>query len=235
MTCVFHVERAFSAFHVEHAARIPVDHVRDGLRELGFGEPQVERMTPILSALASLVLDWSARVNLTGHRTPTAVVDQLVLDAVSVSRLLPDPCPTFVDLGSGAGFPGLPVAIVRPGTAVSLVESRAKRHHFHRAAIRHLALQNVSSLLGRSEDLRPQLHAAGAAFGVGPALEALDLLCQWVEPGGILLASRRADERSRIETAEFEADPAYYRGTHGVQRPVWIGRRRPCVEAPPAM
>ena len=85
-----------------------------------------------LLQLAELLASWAPRMNLTGHRSADGIVRRLVLDAVALEPLLPA-ASRVADLGSGAGFPGLPLAVLREDTAFVLVESRERRHHFQRA------------------------------------------------------------------------------------------------------
>jgi len=119
-----------------------------------------------LLELAQLLGQWSKRINLTGHRTASEIVRKLILDAAAVTAQLPE-IASLADIGSGAGFPGFPVAILRADCRVTLVESRERRHHFQRQVIRQLGLDNVRAELGRAEVLEPSLHAAAIAQAVG--------------------------------------------------------------------
>jgi 16S rRNA (guanine527-N7)-methyltransferase len=112
-------------------------------------------------------------------------VARLILDAVALSARLPE-VPSLVDLGSGAGFPGLPIAVLHPGCSLLLVEAREKRHHFQRAALRELGLANVEAVLGRAERLAPRPRAAVIAQAVAEPSKALEWMLPWAEPGGWL-------------------------------------------------
>ena len=81
----------------------------------------------------SLLQRWNRRMNLTGIRDPAEVARRHFGEAAFVHRELPAAA-TVVDAGSGAGFPGLPVAILRPGTSVTLVESKRRKAAFLREA-----------------------------------------------------------------------------------------------------
>lgn len=104
-------------------------------RELS--EPMVER----LARYAELVALWNARVNLTGARTPEALVDVLFADALVLSdpELIP-PDTRLIDVGAGAGAPALPLAILRPDLRVTLLEPLRKRVAFIRNVIGTLDL-----------------------------------------------------------------------------------------------
>ena len=138
-----------------------------------------------LLELSQLLGQWSKRINLTGHRTVPEIVRRLILDAAALCAQLPE-IASLADIGSGAGFPGLPVAILRADCRVTLVESRERRHHFQRHVIRQLGLDNVRAELGRAEALEPSIHAAAIAQAVARPADALPLLLPWVGIGGLL-------------------------------------------------
>lgn len=137
-------------------------------------------------ALVELLNQWAAQINLTGHRSAEGIVRRLVLEAAALDRCLPA-VPDLVDLGSGAGFPGLPLAILQPERRITLVESRLRRHHFQRAALRDLELRNVEALLGRAEVLAPQPHTAVIAQAVARPGRVLPLMRPWVSANGWIL------------------------------------------------
>lgn len=199
------------------------DLLEQGLGELGHPPPHatIER----LWALVELLDRWAPRIQLTGHRSREAIVGRLVLDAAALERVLPSG-EDLVDLGSGAGFPGLPLAILRPGRAVRLVESRERRIHFQRAAIRALGLDAVSSLHGRAEDLEPQPGAIAVAQAVSSPSLALHLMLRWARPGG-WLAVPGGEVAPRIEAPDeiVESRVVGYRvPCGGPERTLWLGR-----------
>jgi 16S rRNA (guanine527-N7)-methyltransferase len=98
----------------------PRQLVRRGLEELDLTRTELEPLSRVLGQLAELLARWSARMNLTAHGDAEAVVRRLILDAVALDRQLPD-VSSMVDLGSGAGFPGLPIALLHPERKVTLV------------------------------------------------------------------------------------------------------------------
>ena len=155
-----------------------------GLAELGF-EVSAQQVASLLE-LAQLLERWSGRINLSGHRDARAIVRRLILDGAALCSALPS-LESLADIGSGAGFPGLPVAILREGCEVTLVESRERRHHFQREAIRRLGLRHVRAVLGRAERLEPVPHSAAIAQAVARPAAALPLIYPWVEVGGLLL------------------------------------------------
>jgi 16S rRNA (guanine527-N7)-methyltransferase len=183
--------------------------------------PTLER----LAGLAQLLERWGARINLTGHRTAEGIVRRLVLDAVALSDSLPG-CASLNDLGSGAGFPGLPIAVLRPSVEVLLVESRARRQHFQRAAIRELELSAVSTLRGRIEEAQPRAAEIVIAQAVARPERVVEWMLPWATPHGLLVIPGGAtaprivpDSRiSDVEVVEYRVPLG------GPQRTLWLGR-----------
>ena len=165
-------------------SRTALELLADGFAELG-SQVDARQMASLLE-LARLLERWSGAINLSGHRDARAIVRRLILDAAALCAALPS-FDSLADIGSGAGFPGLPIAILREGCEVTLVESREKRHHFQREAIRRLGLPHVRAILGRAERLEPVPHRAAIAQAVARPAAALPLIYPWVEVGGLLL------------------------------------------------
>lgn len=143
-----------------------------------------------LAQYASLVLEWSARINLTGARTPEALADEHLADALALLRHLPAKPFSFVDVGSGAGLPGLVIALLRADATGRLLEPVGKKHAFLAHAIRTLGLTGRIST--RAERLEDHLRAGGrAAYDVAvsravwPAAEWLERGLPLVKPGGL--------------------------------------------------
>ncbi len=92
-----------------------------------------------LSVYLDLLVKWNARTNLTAIRDPEEIVLRHFGESLFAARNLP-PCSTLLDLGSGAGFPGLPIQLVRPELRVTLAESQNKKAAFLREVVRTLGL-----------------------------------------------------------------------------------------------
>ncbi|HYB13357.1 MAG TPA: RsmG family class I SAM-dependent methyltransferase [Myxococcota bacterium] len=180
-----------------------------------------------LAALAILVERWSQRMNLTGHRTGEQVVRHLILDAAALDAALPQSIESLVDLGSGLGFPGLPLAILHPERKLLLVESRERRHHFQRLAIRELGLENVEARRGRAESLSPTPHDAGVAQAVARPRAAALLLLPWVRPDGWLIipGGSRGPVIGPLPGVESERILHYQVPLGGPRRSIWLGRK----------
>ena len=196
-----------------------------GLTELGI-EASASQVRAF-SRLTRLLVAWAGRINLTAHRQPEAIVRRLVLDAAALGQLLPD-FSSLADLGSGAGFPGLPIAILRPEARVILVESRERRHHFQRMIRRDLGLTNVSLLRGRIEDLPPDPCDCVVAQAVAPPDQVLEWMMPWVAAGGaaVIPSGDRPPHLGPHPAIEGSRVLRYRVPLNGPERTLWLGRRR---------
>lgn len=98
-----------------------------------------EALLQSLSVYLDLLLRWNARMNLTAIRDPAEIVRRHFGESLFVARHLPE-CQTLLDLGSGAGFPGIPIQLARLHLEVTLGEAQSKKASFLQEAVRTLAL-----------------------------------------------------------------------------------------------
>lgn len=116
--------------------------------------PPPKNMMPRLSQYLDLLLRWNARTNLTAIREPEEIVRRHFGESLFAGEHLGTPLPDMLlDLGSGAGFPGLPIALLRPEVSVTLAESQGKKASFLREAVRTLELPNVEVWAARAESM----------------------------------------------------------------------------------
>lgn len=88
-----------------------------------------------------LLLKWNGRMNLTAVRRPEEIIRRHLAESVFAARQLPEKVKTLLDFGSGAGLPGIPIAICRPEIGVTLAESQGKKAAFLREAVRSLGMK----------------------------------------------------------------------------------------------
>ncbi|HEX7719906.1 MAG TPA: 16S rRNA (guanine(527)-N(7))-methyltransferase RsmG [Woeseiaceae bacterium] len=130
---------------------------------------------------------WGTRSNLTAIREPAAMVAGHVLDSLAVRPYINGR--RLIDVGTGAGFPGLPLAIAEPGLAVELLDASAKKIAFVRHIIRELGLGNAHAVQARAENYAPSERfdtVVVRALGAIPNL--LDIAGHLVGDRGALLA-----------------------------------------------
>ncbi len=144
-----------------------------------------------IGAYLSELDHWRRRINLTGNLSAGELVDHALESLLAADVIAHGE--RIVDVGSGAGFPGLPLSIARPDLQVTLVEPRAKKCAFLRHVARMLKLSNVSVFEGRVEEV------GGQTFGVATT-RALGGIAGWLAgspvlaTGGTLLAWTTAPE-----------------------------------------
>jgi len=164
------------------------------------------QLTPAqLSALkvySSELLRWAQRANVTGFRSEEAIVREGFLRSLTY-RAAFEPVPGIraVDIGSGAGFPGLVLKVCYPGLEMVLVESARRRAAFLRHLIRRLGLSGIRCLQARAEELHGDAEHRGRyqlafARALGALPDVVSLAEPFLSPGGrlILHMGRRAAE-----------------------------------------
>jgi 16S rRNA (guanine527-N7)-methyltransferase len=107
---------------------------------------------------AELVLEGNRRMNLTAITEPREIAAKHYLDSWKVTQLWPIMGRSVLDVGTGAGFPGIPVALGEPGTRVALLDSTQKRVDFVAECIRALELQNATAVAARAEEHLARHH-----------------------------------------------------------------------------
>lgn len=159
-------------------------------RILGFSFDLQEREQMV--RFGSLLVEWNQKMNLTGITDPAEVAIKHMLDSAVGARLLP-PAGRVIDVGTGAGFPGVVLKIVRPDVDLVLLDSLKKRLTFLDEVISELGLTKVTTLHGRAEDAAYEKSLRESFdVSVSRAVAALPLLSEWCLPfvrvGGSFLA-----------------------------------------------
>jgi len=168
----------------------------EGMAALGLGEPEQHRR---LAAYLRLLLRWNRVYNLVGTREAMALVRRHLLDCLAVQAQI-DAGPVL-DVGTGAGLPGIPLAICRPELGLVLVDSSAKKIRFLTQARITLGLDNVTLRRGRVQDLSGSPRFARIiARAFAPLPELADAALPLLAPDGRLLAMQ-----GRVEAAALAA------------------------------
>ena len=178
--------------------------LRDGAGELGvvLDEAAVGRF----DLFASELLRWNAKVNLTAIRSTHEIIVKHFLDSLTLSRIL-NQGSSLLDIGSGGGFPAIPLKIARPDLAVVSVDSVQKKILFQRHAGRLLGLERFTAVHGRAEGL-PAVIAERFDCVVARAVSDLATLARLGLPmlaeGGRVIAMKGRQGREEI-TASRES------------------------------
>jgi 16S rRNA (guanine527-N7)-methyltransferase len=135
-------------------------------------------------AYLSLILRWNARLNLTSVRTEDAIISLHLAESIACAMAISAAVKTQLDFGSGAGLPGIPIALCRPEITVTLAESQTKKAAFLQEAIRVLGIAaKVHS--GRAETLQATFDCV-TLRAVDKMPQAVRSAAQLVAPGGWL-------------------------------------------------
>ena len=156
-----------------------------------------------LERYADLLLKWNRKVNLTAVTDPAELAEKHLVDSLALLRVL-GAAATVLDVGSGAGLPGIPLAVARPGLSVTCCDAEAKKVAFVKAAAAGLGLA-VRAVAVRAQG-EPEREGLGRAdLGVSRALADparwLPLGARYLAPGGRVVAmlGRDAEERALAE------------------------------------
>ncbi len=170
-----------------------------GLAEMGIGlsETQQARSLDYLALLDK----WNRAFNLTAIRDPEEMVARQLLDSLSILRLLRGD--NILDVGTGPGLPGVPLAIASPERHFTLLDTNGKKTRFIHQVLMELGLDNITVVHGRVEKFRPE---AGFTTIVSRAFAALPKIIQLTAhllvPDGLLLAMKGGVNEAEIQQAE---------------------------------
>ncbi len=138
--------------------------------DISFTEEQANKFTTYLAELKK----WNRAYNLTGLKTDREIIIKHFLDSLLFLKVFPPDIKTVADIGSGAGFPGIPIKIIRPDLKIYLIEPTQKKALFLRHISANLGLENLEVINSRIEDIkeiRVDLAMTRALFSVGELIE----------------------------------------------------------------
>jgi 16S rRNA (guanine527-N7)-methyltransferase len=188
-------------------------------------EPVEEATAARFAAFLALLERWNSRINLTAVRGEDAILARHFVESIACARALPKGIRTLLDYGSGAGLPGLPIALCRPGMAVTLAESQGKKAAFLREAVRVLGVP-VRVYAGRAEALAERFDCV-VMRAVDRMAEAVQAARERVDAGGwlaVMTTGRDMDGLKRAAGAGLGwKDAAKLPG--GEDRVLMLGRR----------
>lgn len=155
-----------------------------------------------------LLLDWNSRINLTAIREPEQIRVKHFLDSLTSLLVIKEmPPERLADVGTGAGFPGIPIKIVCPAIRLTLFESVGKKAEFCRQVVQTLELENVEVLQERAEIAgHMEQHRQSYDWAVARAVAGLPVLCEYLLPllkvGGRMLAMKGESGPAEAHSAE---------------------------------
>lgn len=166
------------------------------------------RQTAAFQRYEQLLMEWNARFNLTAVRDVEGVRTKHFLDSLTcLLAWRENPPGRLIDIGTGAGFPGIPLKIVQPSMQLTLVESVGKKADFCRLVVKELGLEKVQVLQARAEELGQQpAHREQYDWAVARAVANLPVLVEFLLPlvrvGGGALAQKGEAGPAEAQQAE---------------------------------
>lgn len=146
--------------------------------------------------------EWSKKLNLTGLTSRQSIIDELLIDSIMPAPFMPDQG-NLLDIGSGAGFPAIPIKICKPRLRCQLMEPKSKKVSFLKQIIRIGKLEKIDVIKGHIEEGAGLLHPKGYDIITSRALAPLPQFLTWsaphLTPGGLIVAflGKRSEEALR--------------------------------------
>lgn len=184
---------------------LPLEVLKKGASELGI--ELTDDQICQFEKFAGMLLDANRKFNLTRITDPTEIVTKHFLDSLMcLAAEPPDHGASAIDIGTGAGFPGIPIKIVRPDLNITLMDGTLKKVRFVESVVDSLGLENAASVHARAEDLgkdrgyREQYDAAYArALAEMPVL--VELCLPYVRIGGHFVATKGPEIDAELDEA----------------------------------
>ncbi len=186
-------------------AKIDINLLATGAREfaLDLSPAQLDQF----SHYADLLIEWNLRFNLTSIVDPRDIVIKHFLDSLSALRAIPPGPIKLIDVGAGAGLPGLPIKLVRPDVSLALLEATRKKCDFLRAVSADLHLTDVQVINARAEEAgRMEEHREQYDIAMARAVADLPVLIEYLLPfvkiGGFAVAQKSREAEDEFERAD---------------------------------
>ena len=188
-------------------AKIDLNLLAVGARELDLdlSPAQLDQF----SRYADLLIEWNLRFNLTSIVDPRDIVIKHFLDSLSAARSIPPGPIKLIDVGAGAGLPGIAIKLVRPDVSLTLLEATRKKCDFLKAVVDDLQLTDVIIVNSRAEEAgraaeHREAYDIALARGVADLTVLAEYLLPFVKVGGLAIAHKSrgaADELERADNA----------------------------------
>ncbi len=184
--------------HAAHSPQQLIDALRPVL-ERGLATLEIDADPALadgLLAYLALLARWNAVYNLTAVRDPREMLTRHLFDSLAVARYVG--VGAMADLGSGAGLPGIPLALLDRTRRITLVESNGKKARFLRTAVRELTLAHVDVFAERAESAQVDPKPSVIARALAPLDELVRLAEPWLASDGQLLAMKGPGAESEL-------------------------------------
>ena len=178
----------------------------DGAQKMGINlyKEQVKKFSRFLE----LLVQWNQKINLTSLKTPREIIIKHFLDSISCVKVINKYSDTeginIIDVGAGAGFPGMPIKIICPSIRLSLLEARKKKAVFLEKIIGEMNFQQVEILNGRAETFgKSEVYRERYDIAISRAVARLNVLSEYCLPlvrvGGLFVAQKGRSYKEETE------------------------------------
>jgi 16S rRNA (guanine527-N7)-methyltransferase len=178
-------------------------------KAVNFGIDLSQQHLNLFSTYMDELLEWNRRINLTGLSERKRIIIELFLDSLIPTPFIPERG-RMLDVGSGAGFPGIAIKIYRPHLKVCLLEASSKKTSFLKQVIRLLKLADIDVVNGRIEMDEDKLHSDGYHIITARALAGLDQIITWCSPflstDGILIGFLGSNAGNELKKSEVSLE-----------------------------
>lgn len=185
------------------------DLLKEGAKEYSIllSNAQIDKF----SQYARLLAEWNEKINLTAITDPEGIVIKHFLDSLSIAELIPDETKTLIDVGTGGGFPGIPLKVIRDNLKVTLLDSLDKRVKFLNEICCNLMLKDIVSVHGRAEDFGvDKKYRERFDFVTARAVANLPVLLEYCLPfvsiGGMFIAMKGPDAKEELKESQKALD-----------------------------
>jgi len=170
---------------------------------IGLDEQKLEKFKKYME----LLLEWNEKINLTAITEENEVILKHFVDSMTVLKYI-DESASIVDVGTGAGFPGVPISIVNDNINVTLVDSLNKRINFLQEVISEINLSNIKAIHSRAEEFgQNKEHREKYDISVSRAVANLSVLVEYLLPlikvGGKCICMKGSEVEEEITNAKF--------------------------------
>lgn len=154
-----------------------------------------------------LLIEWNEKINLTAITDPDEIILKHFIDSLTINKYIKDNS-KLIDIGTGAGFPGIPIKIIRDDVTVTLLDSLNKRIMFLNEIINNLKLENINTIHGRAEDFginkkyREQFDIA-TSRAVAPLNYLLEFMMPFIKIGGKCICMKGSNINDELKESEI--------------------------------
>ena len=154
----------------------------------------------------NLLLEWNEKINLTAITEEKEVIVKHFVDSLTISKYIPEGA-SLIDVGTGAGFPGIPLKIIRDDLKITLLDSLQKRINFLDVVIKELKLKNIETIHARVEEFgKNSKYRESFEVATSRAVANLSTLTEYLLPlvkvGGIAVCMKGSSIEEELETSK---------------------------------